>query len=115
MKLNANTQKADGLISAQISGFCLGCCRYICPDKEPTPLHFHCHSAAVFVRALLHKKRGERGIRFEDMSFGEDIKVRNIFTLKYVLFFAEDIFSPNQSVSVKGKRPPPAPPSRGSN
>lgn len=52
VKLNANTQKADGLISAQISGFCLGCCRYICPDKDPTPLHFHCHSAAVVVKAL---------------------------------------------------------------
>jgi len=70
VKLNANTQKADGLISAQISGFCLGCCRYICPDKDPTALHFHRHSAAVVVGEGIGYTAGD--------TRGGEIKVRNI-------------------------------------
>lgn len=49
VKLNANTQKADGLIPAQISGFCLGCCRYICPDKD----QLHSTSTATVLLLLL--------------------------------------------------------------
>lgn len=87
VKLNANTQKADGLISAQISGFCLGCCRYICPDKDPTPLHFHRHSAAVVVRGFVVKGEGvgwggttayTGDTRGGGGGEGGEIKVRNI-------------------------------------
>lgn len=36
---------------------------------------------------VAQKKRGWWGISFEDMSFGEDIKVRDIFHIEVCLFF----------------------------
>lgn len=98
-----HTQKADGLILAQISAFCLGCCRYICPDKDPQ-LHFHpqcqrCCCARDFVVRCAHQRHKGGKEEKKGEEYFKIIKSRTF------------IGSPNKRVSqlvgIK-KRPSPA-------
>lgn len=73
--LSTNKRVLFGMLSLHLSGQRA--------NSTALPLPQCC----CFCKSFVAQKRGVRGIRFEDMTFAEDIKVRNIFTLKYVFVF----------------------------